>query len=81
MSHKLVLTGSVPLPAKIINKKIRKREDLWTYHEEADVIIIQQMAELAKSGAKSICLVSVYFVISPLLETRNDLQDSNTIYK
>ena len=73
LNHKLVVTGRDPVPVEIFKEKTRKREDLRTYHEEADVIIIQQMVELAKSEAKSICVISDdtddCSATSPLLET------------
>ena len=39
-------------------KTCREKLDLETFHEEADVITVQQMARLAQSGVRSISVVS-----------------------
>ena len=46
--HKLVLTGSDPVPMKI---NIIKRQDMKTTQEEADTMIIQQVAEVKAKKA------------------------------
>jgi len=35
-----------------------EKDDIATTHEEADIIMVQQAVQLAKSGTKSICVVS-----------------------
>ena len=58
LKHKLVVTGSDLLPIEITKKKTSKRFDLLMHHEEADVIMVQQMVKLAYSEAKAISVVS-----------------------
>ena len=44
--HKLVLTGSDPVPVEINRGVIIKRQDMKTTQEEADTMIVQQVAEV-----------------------------------
>ena len=44
--HKLVLTGSDPVPVEINSGVIVKRQDMKTTQEEADAMIVQQVAEV-----------------------------------
>ena len=44
--HKLVLTGSDPVPVEINSGVIIKRQDMKTTQEEADTMIVQQVAEV-----------------------------------
>ena len=50
----LVITGAEPIPVEICNGSIQERPDLRTTHEEADVIIIQQVVYLASAGKSNI---------------------------
>ena len=54
----LVVTGAEPTPMEICDGSIRERPDLRTTHEEADVIIIQQVVHLANSGKLSIRVIA-----------------------
>ncbi len=54
----LVVTGSEPTPIEISDGIIRERPDLRTTHEEADVIITQQVVHLANAGENSIRVLS-----------------------
>jgi len=56
--HMLVVTGKDPVPMEIMCDLFMARPDLLTNHEEADVIMIQQVARLARSGAKAVTVVS-----------------------
>ena len=58
LKHKLVITGKDPKPTEVANDKLTERSDLETFHEEANVIMVQQMAQIAQSGAKSISVIS-----------------------
>ena len=53
-----VLTGPEPTPIQIFDGHASKRPDLLTTHEEADVIIIQQVVHLAESDFSSIIVVA-----------------------
>ena len=44
--HKFVLTGNDPMPVEIKDGVISKRHDLKTTQEEADTIIVQQVAKV-----------------------------------
>ncbi len=50
----LVVTGSEPTPMQVIDGQVMERQDLRTTHEEADVIIAQQVVHLAETGHNSI---------------------------
>ena len=54
---KLVVTSNDPVPFEINNGVIVQRVDMRTTHEEADIIIVQQVAKLAQSGNTSIKVV------------------------
>ena len=43
LTHKLVITGKDPKPTEVANDKLTERSNLETFHEEADVIMMQQM--------------------------------------
>ena len=43
--HKLVLTGSDPVPVEINRGVIVKRQDMTTTQEEADTMVVQQVEE------------------------------------
>ena len=45
-THTLVIVGSDPVPVEIMKGCVCKRHDLTTTHEEADTIIIQQVARV-----------------------------------
>ena len=53
-NNRLLLTGAEPTPIHIFNGHVSKRPDLLTTHEEADIIIIQQVVHLAESSFSSI---------------------------
>ena len=53
--HKLVLTGSNPVPVVINRGVIIKRQDMKTTQEEADTMIVQQVAEVK---AKKVLVVA-----------------------
>ena len=55
---KLILTGPDPTPLEISEDQISERLDLRTTHEEADVIMVQQMFLLASAGVSSIRIIS-----------------------
>lgn len=46
MQHKLVVTGSDPVPVEINSGVVIKRHDMATTHEEGDTIIVQQVASV-----------------------------------
>ena len=53
-NHKLVVTGADPVPVEISHDGIIiQRTDLSTSHEEADIIIIQQVLSCAEENANS----------------------------
>jgi len=54
----LVVTGPEPTPKEICDGDMREQSDLRTTHEEAYMIIIQQVLHLANSGKLSICVVA-----------------------
>ena len=54
----MIVTGVDPIPTEICGNRVLKRQDLRTTHEEADVIITQQVVHLAKAGKQSICVVA-----------------------
>jgi len=54
---KLVVTSNDPVPFEINNGVIVQRVDMRTTHEEADIIIVQQVVKLAQSGNTSIKVV------------------------
>ena len=53
--HKLVLTGCAPVPVEINRGVIIKRQDMTTTQEEADTMIVQQVAEVK---AKKVLVVA-----------------------
>lgn len=55
--YKLVVTGEDPLPTEMESEEKRLRHDLETHHEEADIIIIQQVLKCAANATK-ICVIS-----------------------
>ena len=57
-NHIFVLNGPEPTPIQIFDGHVSKRPDLLTTHEEADVIIIQQVVHLAESDSSSIIVVA-----------------------
>jgi hypothetical protein len=52
--YKLVVTGPTPSPFLIDKGVKRDRYDLWMLHEEADIIIVQQVIYAATKGARSV---------------------------
>ena len=54
----LVVTGSTPDPQEISMGLVIPRDDLKASHEEADVIMPQQMVVLANQGSSSIEVIS-----------------------
>ena len=53
--HRLVLTGSDPVPVKINKGVIIKRQDMTTKQEEADTMVVQQVEEVK---AKKVLVVA-----------------------
>ena len=47
-TSKLVVATQDPVPFEICNGAVLQKVDLHTTHEEADVVIIQQVVKLAK---------------------------------
>lgn len=54
----LVVTGAEPTPMEVCNRNVQERSDLCTTHEEADVIIVQQVVHLANTGKSSIRVIA-----------------------
>ena len=52
------MTGPDPTPFEVSVGKVRRRHDLRTTHEEADVVMVQQMVHIASAGATSIRVIS-----------------------
>ena len=50
LQYKLVLTGSDPVPVEINSGFIIKRQDMKSRQEEADTMIVQQVAEVKESA-------------------------------
>ena len=55
--HRLVVTGSNPVPKEVNIGIVLQRHDLKTTHDEADVIIIQQVIGLASLGIRCISVI------------------------
>ncbi|MEL7308361.1 MAG: hypothetical protein AAGK05_11175 [Pseudomonadota bacterium] len=56
--HKLIITSQEETPIEIRNGEILTRYDMTTSHEEADIIIAQQMLLAAKESPASITIIS-----------------------
>jgi hypothetical protein len=56
--HKLVVTGSNPVPQEIYKENCTPRQDIRSTHEEADIIIAQQVIAACQNGSSSIKVVS-----------------------
>ena len=56
-TNKLVVTSQNPVPFEICNGVVLQRVDLRTTHEEADVIIVQQVVKLAEDGVSSMKVI------------------------
>jgi hypothetical protein len=54
---RLVITGAEPIPIEVTNGQILARTDLKTTHEEADVIMVNQMLHLAHSRSNPIRVI------------------------
>ena len=54
--NRIVTNGCLNI-SDISRNSIRKRNDLKTSHEEADIIIIQQVLHAAKNGSKMIKVI------------------------
>ena len=55
--NELVITSGEPVPIVLRNGKISKRDALHNAHEEADVIIVNQIVYLTDQGARNILVV------------------------
>ena len=55
--NELVITSKEPVPIVLRNRKISKRDALYNVHEEADVIIVNQLVYLADQGARNVLVV------------------------
>ena len=66
-NYKLVMTGSGYVPQQIHMGIVISRHDLTTSHEEADVIIPQQMVVAADTGTERIAVIcddtDVFFLL------------------
>ena len=56
-TNRLVVTSENPIPNEIVNGRKFLRDDLRTTHEEADVIIVQQIVNLSQHGCRSIKVI------------------------
>ena len=56
-TNELVVTSENSVPIMIREGKALTRNDLQNTHEEADVIIINQLVHLAQRNASNICVV------------------------
>ena len=56
-NNELVITSEHPVPVGIRNGQIIQRNDLHNTHEETDVIIVNQLVDLALRGTSNICVV------------------------
>ena len=56
-AHRLVITGKKVVPVEVFKGIAINRNDFKTFHEEADVIIVQQMLELATNGISCISIL------------------------
>ena len=57
LDHKLVITGKENTPVETYKGELHEHDDLRTTHEEADVIMVQQVAKVANEGTKSIRVI------------------------
>ena len=55
---RLVVTGPDPVPFEIYNGTTTQRNDLRTTHEEADIIIVQQMVHLCSQDIQCVHIIS-----------------------
>ena len=55
--NELVITSEHPIPVEIRNGEITLRNELHNTHEEADVMIVNQLFHLVGKGAHNICVV------------------------
>ena len=53
-AHRLVITGKKVVPVEVFKGIAINRNDFKTFHEEADMIIVQQMLELNTNGISCI---------------------------
>ena len=56
-ASRFVVTGHDPTPIEIYNDRVMPRDDIRTTHEEADVIIVQQMVQLGSIGVQNIRVI------------------------
>ena len=56
-ASRFVVTGPDPTPIEIYKGRVTPRDDIRTTHEEADVIIMQQMVQLATRGVQNIRVI------------------------
>ena len=57
--NELVLTSEDPNPVAMKNGEVTKRVDLHNTHEEADLIIVNQLMNVAENGASNIIMCSM----------------------
>ena len=55
--HKLVVTGADEYPVEVLNTFARRREDLRTTQEEADIIIVQQVFAAVNDGSDTVTVI------------------------
>ena len=56
--HRFIITGLASTPTEVYQGVSKQRDDLRSTHEEADVIIIQQVVSVANGGARHISVLS-----------------------
>ena len=75
--NELVLNSEDPNPVAMKNGEVTKRVDLHNTHEEADLIIVNQLMNVAENGASNICVVcddtDVFVLLYALLLQRETI--------
>ena len=56
-STRLTITGDQPTPIQLYENTVTNRADLRATHEEADVIMVQQMVKVAEKGCSNIKVI------------------------
>ena len=58
LKHKLVIPGKDPKLTEVTNDKLTEMSDLETLHKEDGLIMVQRMAQIVRSGTKSVMVIS-----------------------
>ena len=77
--HKLVHTGSDPVPVEINSGVIIKRQDMKTTQEEADTMIVQQVAEVKAKKVLVVADDTDIFVLLLHLCCQGDIPASTSV--